>query len=286
MVHPMEWMDLDKNPYGTFFNGLIRIPSGVSTIFLKSRSGHPFQRNANGFEVSVGEVFIVAGQSNASGSSNALFIPSSAQVRTGQFQEDGTLVWKHGADPQVMGGGGSVWPLVGDQLYQKLGVPIGFINVAVGATSITEWQPSDENFQQLVKAIKSIKPGGPRAILWHQGESDHRMSAEQYNELLSNLIKKTEEETNMKIPWVVAQASYYNGKVSGAVRLGQKRTWQMPEVFEGPDTDGLDSLYRHDNIHFNEAGTRAAALLWTEKISDAFFRNKESKDGSVEARAY
>jgi hypothetical protein len=286
-IHPKEWLNLDNDPYGTFFKGGILIPSGLSTIFLKSnRNNSPSPRTSNAFELSVGEIFIVAGQSNAGGSSNTLFIPRSNFVHTGQFQEDGSLIWKNGADPQIMGGGGSVWPLVGDQLFLKLNVPIGFINVAAGATSIIEWQPDHIHFQQLVKAVKSIKPHGHRAILWHQGESDHWISAGEYYHLLSNLIQKVEEETKLPIPWMVAQASYKDDMISEAVREGQRRSWEMPRVFEGPDTDGLQSIYRHDNVHFNEEGTRAAAALWTEKIYQAFFKHQEPIEETAEAKAY
>ncbi len=99
-------------------------------------------------------------------------------------------------------------------------------------------------------------------------------------------INKVEEETHVRVPWIVALASYKDNMISQAVREGQRKSWKISNVFEGPDTDELEKKYRHDNIHFNEMGTRTAADLWTEKIYNAFFKSPELLKDSILAKAH
>ena len=265
-----DWIDLDSSPNLTHFEGKIAYPSeGWIKIFSRSQ-GYGY-RLANAIQVGIGEVFIIAGQSNASGGSETLFISQSNQVRTGQMQEDHSILWKQGDDPQIRGGGGSPWPLVGDLLVKTLDIPVGFINVAVGGSSIKEWEQGSQNFQGLIRAIEAYKPSGVRAILWHQGETDQGMTLEEYYTRLSKLIIDCQKV--YKIPWMVAQATYADDNISESVRKAQKRIWDEGLAFEGPDTDVLGRTYRDQTqVHFNEAGTHLAAKLWFEKIQSVFFK--------------
>jgi hypothetical protein len=275
IIQPKNWIPLDPSPRFSYFEGKISTFPGWIKVFGRSQGTN--YRIDNGIQVGVGEVFIVAGQSNAAGSSKSLFISKSEKVRSGQLQEDGSILWKHGDDPQIRGGGGSPWPLVGDMLAKKLGVPIGFINVAVGGSSIRDWKPGSENFRQLIRAIEASNPYGVRAILWHQGESDQRMTSDEYYTRLVTVIRETQRasKSEIPIPWLVARATYAAGKVSEAVREAQKRIWDDDIALEGPDTDSLDTPYREtlDGVHFNEIGTYNAAKLWFQKINDAFLKN-------------
>ena len=273
IINKDRYINLDKSPFLTDFKGNVSVFPGWIKIFGRSQRGN--YHNSNGINIGVGEVFIVAGQSNASGSSKTLFMSQSSHVRCGQLQENDSIVWKQGDDPQILGGGGSPWPIVGDMLNEKLGLPIGFINVAIGGSSIRDWHPEKPYFRRLLKIIEASQPYGIRAILWHQGESDRAMTSDEYYNRLLEIIEKSQKlsQSQRQIPWLVSRASYFNGKISKSVRDAQKRLWDKNIAFPGPDTDVLQKEYREidDGVHFNEIGTRQVAQMWFEKINDALF---------------
>lgn len=265
-ISDAEWLPLDKALRGTVFDGQIALPAGWHWLHLRSIGDGG--RLANPVHVGIGEVFVVAGQSNAAGSSTTLFAPAISWVRNAQMGRDGKPLWKSGADPQVPGGGGSVWPIVGDLLAEYMKGPVGFINTSVGASSVRDWQPGSEAFESLVRAIKEAGPSGPRAVLWHQGESDGDLDQESYYRLLRRVIEETHQRIGRSVPWLVANASYVQGETAPQVRRAQQRLWQEGWALPGPDTDLLTAPLREwpDGVHFNERGTRRAALAWFQNI--------------------
>ena len=82
--------------------------------------------------VGIGEVLVVAGQSNSANHGEERQTPQSGRVAT----FDGTA-WRPAADPQpgASGGGGSFMPPLGDALVARLGVPVGFIAPGGGSAA-------------------------------------------------------------------------------------------------------------------------------------------------------
>ncbi|MCF3648438.1 sialate O-acetylesterase [Synoicihabitans lomoniglobus] len=225
--------------------------------------------------VAVGELFIVAGQSNAAGASDALFTTESNHVRRGTLNSAGTLVWGRGDDPQTPFSGGSPWPLVGDALVDKLSRPIGFINVAEGGSSILDWNEEGRLFQRLVAALNATRPHYVRAILWAQGESDSELSSEQYRRHLSELIANVDRalERGLSVPWLVAVSTQKGNQSFHAVRRAQESVIASGAALPGPDTDSLGREFRaRDGTHFNQEGTIRLASLWTTSIWENLFR--------------
>lgn len=224
--------------------------------------------------VGVGEVFIVAGQSNAAGWSESLFLGSSEEVQLGTLG-NGRIQWRKADDPQVVFGGGSVWPIVAQELSARTGLPVGFINVAEGGSSIREWQIGGRLYARLLEALKATRPYYVRAILWAQGESDSDLTSEQYAHYLSALIEGINDDLQSgqyTVPWLVARSSYNKGKVFDGPRDGVDAVVQSGFAQAGPDTDLLGPEYREvDNLHFNAKGTRAAAALWTAVLMEDFY---------------
>jgi hypothetical protein len=223
--------------------------------------------------VGLGEVFIIAGQSNAAGWSGSLFLGSSDDVRLGTLSNGG-LAWRNADDPQMVFGGGSVWPLVGQELSARAGLPVGFINVAEGGSSIREWQKGGQLYARLLEALKATRPYYARAILWAQGESDSDLTSERYAHYLSALIEAINEDLRSgqySVPWVVARSSYNKGAVFDGPRDGVDVVVRSGFAQAGPDTDLLGPEYREaDNLHFNANGTRAAAALWTDVLMEDY----------------
>lgn len=128
--------------------------------------------------------------------------------------------------------------------------------------------------------------GGARAVLWHQGECDHRTDSATYQTLLTNLIVESRRTTNVNIPWVVAMVSYVpagDPPLSPGlspldprirpktIRLAQYSvTRSVPFVYLGPTTDDLGPTYRDSSrIHMNVAGLQAHGAKWVNVLLNA-----------------
>jgi len=252
--------------------------------------------------VGVGEVFVIAGQSNSTNYGSEKQKPKSGMVST----FDGTS-WRIADDPQPgvqdHSTGGSFIPAFGDALAEKLHMPIGIASVGCGATSVREWlprgsrmakQPTTGNhvisvgehewesdgklYSGLIERLKQLGPNGCRAILWHQGESDagqaragypadRQITGDEYHDYLKMIIEKTQKDMGRQIPWFVAQATYHSESdpADEEFRAAQKRLWTEGIAQQGPDTDQLRAEYRH-GVHMNAKGLKRHGELWAEKV--------------------
>jgi hypothetical protein len=250
----------------------------------------------------VGEIFVIAGQSNAANHGERLQKPASGMVSTCVGPN-----WQIANDPQprASGGGGSFIPAFGDAMYERFRVPIGIVATAVGATSVREWLPrgipfenpptltgrvitvgpnaweSDGSlFDSFTTRLKSFPARGFRAVLWHQGESDANQSivdrtlkGERYYAFMKQLINSSRHAAGWDFPWFVAQASYHTPEDPGSpdIRKAQASLWHDRVAFEGPDTDALTGDYRDQSgkgVHFSENGLKAHGRLWAEKVGN------------------
>jgi hypothetical protein len=144
----------------------------------------------------VGEVFVVAGQSNSTNYGEAQQVTETGRVAT--FSGE---AWRLANDPQpgVQDNSkkGSFIPSFGDALYRRYRVPIGVASVGRGSSSVRHWLPPGEPvevmpvmkmyivrgpdetltndgtlFNGMMTRIGQLGVHGFRAVLWHQGESD------------------------------------------------------------------------------------------------------------------
>ena len=251
--------------------------------------------------VGVGEVFVVAGQSNSANHGEEKLSPTSDQV----VAFSGTQ-WQPARDPQpgASGGGGSFLPPFGDALAARFQVPIGLVAVGVGATSVREWLPRGTRFRQpptltgnvtqlpsgewesagalfanLTARLRQLGPNGFRAVLWHQGESDanqpdpaRTLPGEAYRKFLAQLIGESRREVGWEFPWFVAQASYHTPDDPGSpdLRAAQAALWRDGIAIEGPDTDALTGDLRDGGgkgVHFSGKGQRVHGAKWAEKVT-------------------
>ncbi len=250
--------------------------------------------------VGVGEVFLIAGQSNSANHGEGRLRPESDQV----VAFDGTH-WQLAEDPQpgASGDGGSFIPAFGDALFRHLHVPIGIVATGAGGTSVREWLPKGEAmaappttgantltigtnhwestgdlYQRLIARGHSLGPTGFRAVLWHQGESDNHqpegrnITPEQYQEYLRIVIRRSRADWGREVPWFVAQASYHTLEQTGSpeLRAAQLAVASGGFALAGPNTDELGMPYRESNghgVHFNRQGLIRHGELWAEVVS-------------------
>jgi len=252
--------------------------------------------------VGVGEVFIVAGQSDSCN-----YGSEKQKTAGGKVASFDGARWALAEDPEPGGGGkgGSFMPAFGDALAAKYGVPIGVAPCGLGATSVRQWLPkgtpianrptttafirttadgkweaTGEPFAGLMRRVERLGPHGLRAILWHQGESDagqarsgqpadRQITGQQYRQYLEQLIRASRTQAGWEIPWFVAQATYHSEQdpADEEFRAAQKAVCDSGLALLGPDTDSLRKEFRA-GVHFNARGLQAHGKLWADKVGE------------------
>jgi hypothetical protein len=227
--------------------------------------------------VGVGEVFLIAGQSYAANCNEERLKVAEPQRRVACLDPK-TGAWQVADDPQPGAsdykGGGTIWPAFGDELAKRLGMPVGFANVAWQGTATAQWMPGQKLHQNLLGAAKGA--GRFRAVLWQQGESDviGGTTADKYVANLKAIRAVLVKECGFDVPWLPAKSTlhptvYNNPKQQAVIRSAVDTLWQTPGFLPGPDTDTLDGKHRQMGgcSHFSAIGQRAAAALWVEAVS-------------------
>ena len=218
------------------------VPAG---LYLACLEGRPDTCRRTG----VGDVFLVAGQSNAV--SPITFEPPVAG-RTGLV-----AVTPHHGDDDAHAGvepdidtmffpsaekparAGACWVRLGD-LLAKTGVPVGFVIVARSATNSDCWNPaSGACWPLMARALAARKY---RAVLWHQGESD-ALGHFPEEKSLANLTALVTASRDIApgIPWIVAHNSLRNDipYADQPVRKAQAALVGQGLACAGPDTDTM-----------------------------------------------
>ncbi len=280
------------------FTGLIAAPAGGwHRLEVRAIVEDMVVGEATVERVGVGEVFVVAGQSNSANHGEERLAPATDRVVT--LDPEG--VWRVAADPQpgASGDGGSFLPALGDRLEAEFKVPIGLVACGIGATSVREWLPEGSRFPapptltarvrpvagggfesdgaafaMLVGRMKQLEPTGFRGVLWHQGESDanqqdrsRTLPGPLYEALLGRVIRDTRAEIGRNVPWFVARATYHvpGDESSTDIRVAQAAVCRDGVALPGPDTDRLKGPLRDSGghgVHFSGAGQRRHAEAW------------------------
>jgi hypothetical protein len=295
---PVEWQLIQRENNSDVFAADVPLPSG-GWYQLEVRTAATTITIAH---VGIGEVFVIAGQSNSTNYGSEKQKPTSGKV----VSFDGHR-WAIADDPQPgtqdRSKGGSFAPAFGDAMFAAMHVPIAIASTGQGSTSVRQWLPRGERmsnpptilkyvepapdgqwqstgklFDGLTARLDALGPHGCRAILWHQGESDagqaragypadRQLTGPQYAAFMKTLILATRKHAGWEIPWIVAQATYHSEKdpADEEFRAAQKALWDSGIAIQGPDTDALGKEYRA-GVHFNGRGLRAHGEKWAEKV--------------------
>jgi hypothetical protein len=285
------------------FAGLLRAPAG-GWYQLEVRA---FKNGAGGApavvaKLGIGEVFVIAGQSNSANGGETKQASTSGRV----MRFDG-FGWAVANDPQLPAtygphnDRGSVWPLVFDVMATSLGVPIGLSSVGAGATYAVQWLPDGTYyiegpdkpgtkgflFNRLVNYVSYFGPRGVRAVLWHQGEADAGAGASSasYEGWIRRLIASLRLSVGYQVNWVVARTSFVGWqsmedplqvgpvefqKRQAAIIAAQEAVVDNVHTFMGPNTNLLaDPQYRFfDKYTYVPAGDGSFIATYDAGVKD------------------
>lgn len=241
-----DWTLVQDHPQNGQFRGVITAPAGFFRLEVRGVRNNQTVSATSVPQVGVGEVFLVAGQSNATGlpqlgakgatdrvvsfnawnrfwNKNDVFESSdnpfphptfSSLAATNLIFPTGETAW--------------CWGELGDQIADRYNVPVAFFNVAMPATVAESWsttangKPAINIFNS--KAWPFLQPYsnlrnalhyyhnlfGIRAVLWHQGESDAiplRTPQDDYRRYVQDVIDHSRADFGRNLTWVVAQCS-------------------------------------------------------------------------------
>jgi hypothetical protein len=231
------WSILQSSPTGGNYYGSITVKGGWYRLEVQGVRGS-VKKATSVAHVGVGEVFIVAGQSNATGGDGNPNGPPAAhdQVNSVNFQNyvstrtPQTFPYSEidlpcpefvhlDADVKTapFGNYAWCWGAFGDKIYETLKVPVMIFNAGWSSTEIKNWSettnpngntfsaygypfPTGLPFGHLRIALNNyIAQLGVRAVLWHQGESD-------------NFVNKSQASYAGQLQQVIDQSRVVSGK--------------------------------------------------------------------------
>lgn len=307
------WTTLDANPTGGVYSGTLTLPTGQYTLFVRHSDDHAVTASVD--YVTVGDGYAGAGQSNFHGrlddgqdcpnqTFRFVYFGSDSVWRWGSELAAGRLIgsgvgqdaagnhvnnnWPSG-DPALHApgaGGGCVMPLVADKVMAATGVPIFFVQCAMGGTSIgagtPNWQPGADHadrstlYGDLVYRIRQV--GGVRAVLWLQGETDilAGKTAQWYATMGQNIASALAADVNaplmMAMVMPMGAGTFLSATSPDQINRGIDMLWRWgTNVLRGPDfrrllTDPPD--YQHIRI---AAKSAQVAEGWWQALNAAFY---------------
>jgi hypothetical protein len=315
----VDWTPIHNNPQGGFYSGSLGASGGWYELKVRGMLGGQEVGEQIVSPVGIGEVFLVAGQSNGQGFVNQGgfdFGPQRAsddRVNCIDFNNrlEGSAALPYptfshlesNTNISPRGLGSWSWGRLGDLLADRLKVPILFYNVSWDGTLVRSWresitgkayspyvsgqayEPSGAPYSNLRSVLQFYVPvTGIRSILWIQGEGDNlfNTSTDDYARDLQAVINASRNESGKNISWMVSLTSYSEqAKADPLIISGQQKVISnTPNVFTGPSTDGIQIPRTDpDKIHFHHEGLLTLANAWSDQLNNDFFARSEPYSG-------
>ena len=250
-------------------------------------------------DIVCGDVFLIDGQSNAvaadyhneklADATKSTFVRSfGSAVNNNGVAGDVSFNVAVGETAYVKGAVGQWGLRLATVIMETQGIPVLFINGAVGGTKVAQHQRNDGNpealntiYGRLLWRVNQAKVADSvRAIFWHQGESDGAMAYDTYLGLWTAMYEDWLED----YPNVEGIYPYQVRAGCGGPTWNRNVHRELPEllpmVIGNMSTTGVDG---HDNCHFfhqtyAEWGNRMAQLVNRDLYSTVVPGNIEAPD--------
>lgn len=270
-----------------FISELSNIPvGGPYDIELRVRNGRKNIDTLTVDDIYVGDVWILAGQSNMQGHGNLVDAPKPHPMVRAFYMRD---EWGVADEPihfleeavdlfhNGYGDGPErpskarlntmrkrclkgVSPALyfGIEMYKRTRIPQGFIACAHGGTSMAQWSPELKNdgggslYGAMLRRFNKL--GQPVAgVLWYQGESDaNQQTDDVYTEKMIELVNETRSDMNIpKLPWVIVQLGRHIAEDDTHWNSIQEQQRLLPEKIKYLDVVPAIDLELDDGIHIS-----------------------------------
>ena len=257
---PTDWTLVQDHPQNGQFRGVMIAPAGFFRLEIRGMRDKQTVSATSVSPVGVGEVFLVAGQSNAMGlpqlgakGATDRVVSFSAWNRfynkNDEFESSDNPFPHPTFSPLTAsnlvfptGETAWCWGELGDHIADRYNVPVAFFNVAVPATVAGNWS-STANGKTAINIFNSkpwpfLQPYsnlrnalqyyhnlfGIRAVLWHHGESDAiplRTPLDDYRRYVQETIDHSRADFGRNLTWVIARCSISpKGPVSSTAVVG------------------------------------------------------------------
>lgn len=287
-----DWTTLDAAPAGGAYSGTLTNQSagqGTLTVRFANDTGV----TATVAYVGIGDIYAIAGQSNASGRGENNQSYSHGTLKASLFGND--YAWHELTDPTdsivdqvdavsqepAAPPSGSIWPLLATALMTATGVPVAFVPGALGGSSITSWLPGADHLNRATLYgslhYRCDQIGGVKAWLWWQGEADTAMSEATYNGHLDTLANAIRTDMGVKImPCKLQDCGDGLDETNVNNAIGTAWT-DNSNVLRGPDLHGIvadenvwDGVTYHVHI-VSDAKLRQVSDLWAVAMMTAIY---------------
>lgn len=197
---------------------------GPYTLHVKYMRDEEWDCGANGecrFRIGVGDLYVIAGQSNASGFGRT---PS-------EEAPDGRVHlfalgrhWRAGAHPLSDGCGYACtpigeWSVTGASPFlsfasvvaREVNYPIGLLQTAQGGMPISCWARDGIIYEKMVEVIR-LTGGRIKGVLWYQGcsDTDRQEDAEAYADRFADMVSRLREDLLLpELPFLTVQINKF-----------------------------------------------------------------------------
>lgn len=303
-----------SRPYGGIWNQTFTLADGWYNIEIRALiNSNEVSRGS--VKVGVGDVYIMAGQSNAQGVDNTNGYnenPYDGVVTDSHFENCTTdlppfpymLPIYQGYNIASQGVTNWAYTALGNKIAAANSYPVAIFNTARFGTTVNNWAESRDgsatynvyNSNQMICDVAGMPYTGLknalnyygsifgiRAVLWHQGETDNQQStsAYDYQTRLSLVINKTRTDFNSVLPWYISRVSY-NPEVLAFNR--NPPVWQ--DVVDGQDATINTNDYKNagpstDGLDIPRNGTTGEVHFGGNGLNDLATAWKNSVASSI-----
>ncbi len=304
-------MLLDGSPQNGRFRGAVTVQGGWYNLYVRATQNGSVLEIKKITPIGIGEVFVIAGQSNGQGvlpNRNTTPPTDERVVTVPHYNHTDTI--RLPMPPQferittdgVIGPRGITswcWGVLGDSLAKRLNVPIAFYNTAWSGTAIRNWRESITQDSTATSWGEFFRPKMPygnlkrvlqdyvaltglRAVLWHQGEAEYYdtnpMAPNYYNDLRFVIAQSRADVGYANLPWMVARASIdmftrtlYPSKRYEPVWNAQMQVIQTTGRVFFGPDTDTLDIPRNDGVHLSGTGLIKVANAWNRALSADFF---------------
>ena len=260
--------------------GMHRIETGVE---LAQAGYHPYYLGHGDMlrSVFVGEVFAIAGQSNAAGYGKGK-VCDPPQYGVSVYDAG----WRTAAHPigqtkasaayaDALNSGHSAWLSFGKQILEQTGTPVGLVPAALNGSGIRSWQPGEPLFEYLIELVKKTGAGN---IIWYQGCTDTD-EPDGYEELLERMLRELQSRLGSVSVLIVQLSGTTNAMRDGrGWRLVREAQRRAAVGFGALLVPAYDLTRYSDDIHLGPEDN----LLLGARAADQFLR--QTPAGTITAR--